>query len=328
MVHLTLRPSSFVPHPSSLILHPSSLILHPSSLILHPSPPMPTSTSSVLPAHGIAWYLAGICLVASLGGLLFGFDTAVISGTVESVKEQYGLNEFQEGWFGSSALVGCILGTAVAGGLSDRLGRKPVLLISAVLFLVSARPCAAAAPDFPWLIAGRILAGLGVGVASVVAPMYISEFSPPRLRGRLVAFYQLSIVLGILAAYLSNWLLARFAAANPAAFAQIGWLQQAVIAEVWRAMFAVGAVPAAVFLLLLLPVPESPRWLVKAGREAAAVPATGQDRRRETAQREILEIRLAANEESGARSASFSSRASAWPCWWAWDCRSSVRCRA
>jgi MFS transporter, SP family, arabinose:H+ symporter len=257
------------------------------------------STSSIsLPSRGSAWYLAGICLAASLGGLLFGFDTAVISGTVASVKSQYGLDEIQKGWFGSSALVGCILGAAVAGVLCDRFGRRPALRLAGLFFLVSA-VCTAAAPGFAWLIGGRVLAGLGVGVASVVAPMYISEFAPPRLRGRLVALYQLSIVLGILAAYLSNWLLLCFAERNPAALAEIGWLRTAMVSEVWRAMFAAGAVPAVVFLGLLLMVPESPRWLVKAGRREAGLQTLACIEGAETAQREIAAIDRAAGEESG-----------------------------
>jgi MFS transporter, SP family, arabinose:H+ symporter len=253
---------------------------------------------SALSDRGSAWCLAGICLAASLGGLLFGFDTAVISGTIESVKGQYHLNDIQEGWFGSSALAGCVLGAAAAGTFSDRFGRKPALRISAVLFLSSAL-CAAAAPGFDWLIGGRILAGLGVGVASVVAPMYISEFSPPRLRGRLVAFYQLSIVLGILAAYFSNWLLLSFAQSHPLALADIGWLRQAMVAETWRAMFAVGAIPAVLFLGLVLAVPESPRWLVKAGRTAEALRGLARVEGAEAARREIGEIRHTAEEESG-----------------------------
>lgn len=250
---------------------------------------IPSHEEASLPAAGSAWFLAGVCLVASIGGLLFGFDTAVISGTVQSVKEQYQLNEIQEGWFGSSALVGCILGAAVAGVLSDRFGRKPVLAGCGVLFLGSALAAAGAA-SFTWLIWGRMLAGLGVGAASVVAPMYISEFSPPHLRGRLVATYQLSIVLGILAAYLSNWLLVCFARANPTALAGVGWLHTVMIAEVWRAMFAVGAAPAVAFLAMLLFVPESPRWLVKAGRMEAALWGLAQVEGATAARRELAEI--------------------------------------
>jgi MFS transporter, SP family, arabinose:H+ symporter len=251
-----------------------------------------------LSPKGSLMYLAAVCLVASIGGLLFGFDTAVISGTVESVKALYGLDEIREGWFGSSALVGCILGAAVAGVLSDRFGRKPVLLVSGVLFLASAL-LAAGAPNFDWLVWGRIIGGLGVGIASVAAPMYISEFSPPRLRGRLVASYQLSIVVGILAAYASNWLLNGFAQGHPQALAGAEWLHWIMIDEVWRAMFGVGAAPAVAFLALLLFMPESPRWLVKAGQTDDGLRILTKIGGAATAQRELAEIRQARSEKSG-----------------------------
>ena len=249
-------------------------------------------------SHGSAWYLAGVCLVASLGGLLFGFDTAVISGTVDAVEAQYHLDGFEVGWFGSSALVGCILGAAVAGALGDRFGRRPALIVSAFFYLLSA-VLSAAALDFAWLNGARIIGGVGVGMASVLAPTYIAEFAPARIRGRLVAFYQLSIVVGILAAYFSNWLLARFAEAHPHAFAGTDWLHWMMVAEVWRAMFGAEALPAAAFLALLFLVPESPRWLVKAGREASALRILANVEGQEPAQREIEEIRRSSDEETG-----------------------------
>ena len=147
-----------------------------------------------------------VCIVASLGGLLFGFDTAVISGTIGMVETLFGLSKLELGWFTSSALVGCIFGAVVAGGLSDRYGRRPVLIVAAVLFFLSALGCTIA-PSFTTLVSVRIIGGIGVGIASVTSPLYISEFSPPKIRGRLVALYQLSIVTGILLAYCSNWLL-------------------------------------------------------------------------------------------------------------------------
>jgi SP family arabinose:H+ symporter-like MFS transporter len=251
----------------------------------------------LLQAEGSRWLLASVCLVASLGGLLFGFDTAVISGTFGFVEQQYGLTKFEVGWFGSSALVGCILGAAVAGTLSDRFGRKPVLIVAAVFFFVSALYCTIP-PTFPVLIWARIIGGLGVGMASVVAPTYISEFAPPRLRGRLGALYQLSIVVGILAAYLSNWLLLCLARARPGAFGGEGWPHRILIAEVWRGMFGAEMVPAALFFFLLFLVPESPRWLVKAGRGLAASRILTRLNGHELARRELAQIQEAAGADA------------------------------
>ncbi|HYH57473.1 MAG TPA: MFS transporter, partial [Anseongella sp.] len=159
------------------------------------------------------FFLLSITLVAALGGLLFGFDMAVISGVLPFVQEQFALTALEEGWFVSSALVGCIIGVAFSGELSDRLGRKKMLILSAVLFLLSAVGTCLA-PGLTLLIAARIVGGLGVGVASNVAPLFISEIAPAKIRGRLVTFYQLAITVGILAAYLSNSALHGYAAAH------------------------------------------------------------------------------------------------------------------
>ena len=167
-------------------------------MINHKSPDKPSS-----------FFIAIICFVGSLGGLLFGFDTAVISGTFSFIEKYFSLDEIETGWFASSALIGAIIGAIVSGGLSDRFGRKPILMIAASLFFISALGCTI--PDsFIFLIIARIIGGVGVGMASVLSPLYISEFSPPKIRGKLIALYQLSIVIGILLAYLSNWLLLRF----------------------------------------------------------------------------------------------------------------------
>jgi MFS transporter, SP family, arabinose:H+ symporter len=240
-------------------------------------------------AQGSPAFLAAVCLVASLGGLLFGFDTAVISGTVARVKQQYGLTELLEGWFTSSALVGCILGAAVAGVLGDRFGRKPTLLVSSVFLFVSAL-YSAIPPTFTVLVVARWIGGVGVGMASVLAPLYISEFAPPKYRGRLVAFYQLSIVVGILLAYLSNWLILRFAQNNPGAFGSQGVWHWILVAEFWRGMFGAEMVPCVLFFVLLLFVPESPRWLLKAGHEQRGLDLLAKVSGAVTARRERAEI--------------------------------------
>jgi SP family arabinose:H+ symporter-like MFS transporter len=263
------------------------------------------TNSSASPASpGNPWYLAAVCLVASIGGLLFGFDTAVISGTFGFVEAQFGLDKFELGWFGSSALVGCIMGAAVAGALGDRFGRKPILIVAAVFFFVSAL-YSAIPRSFQVLIWARIVGGWGVGMASVLAPIYISEFAPPRWRGRLVATYQLSIVIGILAAYFSNWALLQFSEHFPNALSAGGFLHWTMVAEVWRGMFGAEMIPAALFFFLLFAVPESPRWLVKAGREAAALGILTRVNGLAIAQDEIAEIRNATRSESGSLSELF-----------------------
>lgn len=204
--------------------------------------PQPGSTGNFL-------FLLVVCGVAALGGLLFGFDTAVISGSEVLFTREFELSPEQEGWVVGSAIVGCFWGALVAGTLSDRFGRKKVLLLAAVFFTVSAVWCGLAGSARA-LVAARLVGGLGIGVASLVSPLYIAEISPPRLRGRLVALQQLAIVLGILAAFFSNTLVLQTGLTDAAK---------------WRWMLAVGAFPAVLFLVLILPIPESPRWLTKQG---------------------------------------------------------------
>lgn len=188
-------------------------------------------------------------LVAALGGLLFGFDTAVISGTTEALQRVFALDTVGLGFAVTSALIGTIVGAFTAGPPAERLGRRRVLFVLALLFLVAAVG-SAAATTLPVFVAFRFLGGLGVGGASVVSPLYIAEIAPARLRGRLVALNQLNIVAGILIAFVSNYAIAR---ALPAASA-------------WRWMLGVQAAPAALFFALLFLIPESPRWLAKQGR--------------------------------------------------------------
>jgi SP family arabinose:H+ symporter-like MFS transporter len=207
-------------------------------------------------------YLGLITMVASLGGLLFGFDMAVISGVLPFVEKQFSLTPLQEGWFVSSALVGCIVGVSFSGDLSDRLGRKKLLFLSAFLFLISAIGCSLVS-ELNLLIAARLLGGIGVGIASIVVPLYLSEISPAAIRGRLVTFYQLAITVGILLAYITNSLLLGYSETHTAG---TGVFDLVYIAEVWRGMFSIGTILALLFVLGLFFVPESPRWLIKKGR--------------------------------------------------------------
>lgn len=212
-----------------------------------------------------------ITLVASLGGFLFGFDMAVISGVLPFLHKQFSLSAFQEGWFVSSALVGCIVGVAFSGELSDRLGRKKPLLISAIFFLLSALGCAFM-PSMFWLIAFRFLGGVGIGLASNIVPLYISEIAPAKSRGRLITYYQFALTFGILVAYLTNAGLVNYAMAHPVV-GDSNWFNYIFSEQVWRGMLILGAAPALLFLIGLFLVPESPRWLMRQGRtgEATAV---------------------------------------------------------
>jgi SP family arabinose:H+ symporter-like MFS transporter len=239
-------------------------------------------------------YLLLICITAGLGGFLFGFDTAVISGAINFLRTQFALSPAMEGWLMSSALLGCVGGAAIAGWLSDKYGRKKVLLLSALLFIVSAFWCAIAQTPSPLVIA-RIIGGVGVGFAAMVAPMFISELSPASLRGRLVSVYQLSIALGILCSYLSNgWLLGVSASGSVPAF-----MHYYMVDEVWRAMLGSNMVPAMMFFLLLLMVPESPRWLIKNGSFEKANVILTRINGIEKARVELEEIKTTIGSEDG-----------------------------
>lgn len=209
------------------------------------------------------FYLGLITVVASLGGLLFGFDMAVISGVLPFVRKQFDLTALQEGWFVSSALVGCIIGVAFSGDLSDRLGRKKLLFLSAFLFLISAVGCALI-HSLSLLITFRLIGGLGVGIASIVVPLYLSEIAPANIRGRLVTCYQLAITVGILLAYVTNSLLLSHSE-SALSFVSSSLFDLIYVSEVWRGMFSIGTILAVLFLVGLLFVPESPRWLMRKG---------------------------------------------------------------
>ena len=201
------------------------------------------------------FYLLGSTLVAALAGFLFGFDTVVISGTTEMLEKRFALNDFALGFTVSSALIGTIIGSLIAGKPAERFGRKPILMSLAVLYFISALGCGLAW-DWTSLLVFRLIGGLAIGGASVVAPLYIAEISPPHARGRLVAMSQFNIVVGLLVAYISNFLIDRFTGSNP---------------ECWRWILGIVAVPSVLFFLLILPIPESPRWLVEKHRRDEAL---------------------------------------------------------
>jgi len=210
-----------------------------------------------------------LAVVASLGGFLFGFDTAVISGTTDLVKAQFQLDDVLQGWYVSSGLVGCVCGVVVAGYLSDFFGRKKALILSAILFSMSALGCSIAMGFTP-LVIFRLLGGVGVGVASMLSPMYISEIAPQSKRGMLTSLYQLAITVGILIAFLSNAFIQEYSNSNASVG---GALDKIFISEQWRGMLGAESIPALLFFILLLFIPQSPRWLQSKGRtkEAAKI---------------------------------------------------------
>jgi SP family arabinose:H+ symporter-like MFS transporter len=247
--------------------------------------------------NGSTVFLVAITLVATLGGLLFGFDMAVISGVLPFVKNQFSLSAATEGWFVSSALVGCIIGVSFSGDLSDRLGRKKMLMLSAILFLASAVGSALSS-GFTLLILARMLGGMGVGVASIVAPLYISEIAPANVRGRLVTFYQLAITAGILVAYLTNAGLLSFSL-NYKGTGMGHILDLILVKEVWRSMLGLGTIPALLFFTGLCFVPESPRWLIQKGQTEEGISILSRITNLATAQRDALIIKSTITQEKG-----------------------------
>ena len=255
-----------------------------------------------------------LTLIATLGGLLFGYDTAVISGAVGSLKAYFidprhltDPNAANSLWgiVNSSALIGCIIGGVIGGWVSTRIGRKRGLIVAAVLFLVSA--LGAAAPEFPFAAIGhggpgymwnfvfyRILSGVGVGLASMLSPMYIAEIAPAKVRGNLVAWNQFAIIFGMLVIYFVNYGISRAGSGDQ-------WLNTIG----WRYMFLSGAVPSVAFLLLLFLVPETPRYLMLKGNEAGARAVLAKLTTPEESEKEIADIRASLSEHHSGRVFSF-----------------------
>ena len=213
-------------------------------------------------------YLIFLSVVAALGGFLFGYDTAVISGTIAQVTQLFQLDTLQQGWYVGCALVGSIVGVLFAGILSDKFGRKLTMVISAVLFSTSALGCALSV-DFTQLVVYRIIGGVGIGVVSIVSPLYISELAVAQYRGRLVSLYQLAVTVGFLGAYLVNYQLLAWAESGTQL--SVDWLNKVFITEVWRGMLGMETLPAILFFIIIFFIPESPRWLIVRGKELKAV---------------------------------------------------------
>jgi len=227
-----------------------------------------------------------VSVVASLGGLLFGYDTAVIAGAIGFLQTKFELSALMKGWAASSAIWGCLWGALVAGYLSDKYGRKRIMVFTAVLFAVSA--IGSAIPqNLSQFVAARFIGGLGVGAASMLSPLYISEIAPARHRGMLVTLYQLAIVIGINLIYIVNYKIA--SGGDETWNVELGW----------RYMLGSEVIPAILFMFMLFLVPESPRWLSKQGRKEEAmkvlVKVNGETRAHEV----LKEIEETLSEETG-----------------------------
>jgi SP family arabinose:H+ symporter-like MFS transporter len=230
-------------------------------------------------------YTIRVALIVALGGFLMGFDASVISGVVGFIEPEFGLSKIELGWSVASLTLTSTIAMMLAGPLSDRMGRRPVLRIAAALFTVSAI-LSAIAPDFITLVAARMLGGFGVGAALIIAPVYIAELAPPELRGRMVSFNQLNIVIGISAAYFSNFLILSLGQS------ELAWAQTlGMDSWAWRWMLGVEALPAIFYFLALFFVPESPRWLIMNDRDEEAVVVMTQVSGRAEAQAELADVR-------------------------------------
>ena len=243
--------------------------------------------------QGSILFVVGVCFVAALGGLLFGYDTGVINGSLKFVQLKFELSATMKGFAASSALLACIFGAGFAGTLSDRLGRKKVLILSAVMFLISAIGTALPQNLMQFVIF-RIIGGLGVGAASMTSPMYIAEISPAKIRGRMVSVNQFAIIFGMLVVYFINYYIA-------------GLGDQAWNTETgWRWMFGSESIPAVLLLVLLFFVPESPRWLTKQNQKNEALRILSNVDGEDYAEKEMQMIEETLSHESGSLSQLFS----------------------
>jgi SP family arabinose:H+ symporter-like MFS transporter len=231
-------------------------------------------------------YIYKVSIVASLGGLLFGYDTAVIAGAIGFLQTKFNLTPAMTGWAASAAIWGCLFGAIVAGYLSDRYGRKKILMMTAVLFAISAIGSAIPS-NLTQFVVARFIGGVGVGAASMLAPLYISEIAPANIRGTLVTMYQLAIVIGINLIYFVNLRISETGTES--------WN----VDMGWRYMLGSELIPAGLFLFTLIFVPESPRWLTKAGKEDGALKILEKVNGKEKAKRVLDEVKDALREEKG-----------------------------
>ncbi|MCX7824621.1 MAG: sugar porter family MFS transporter [Verrucomicrobiae bacterium] len=252
--------------------------------------------------QGSTLYVALVCLVATLGGLLFGYDTGVISGAIEPLTARFNLSVFMKGWASGCVLIGCATGVLLVGPLSDRFGRKLAMFLAAFMFLASAIGTAVP-PDITTFIVFRFLGGVGIGIASISTPMYIAEITPARIRGRMVAVNQIAIVGGISATSFVNYFIAH-SQGDPAQAQVQAWLTEFG----WRWMFGSGIAPSVVFGLLLFLIPESPRWLIEMQRENAAKDILRRVGGEAFAEAEFRNIRAAIAQERGTWGELFSEK--------------------
>ncbi len=256
-----------------------------------------TSVTTGEASHGSLLYLTFCCFASALGGLLFGYDLFVISGAKDLIVQHFSLSTLMEGWFVSSAMVGAMLGCLGAGTTSDRFGRKKVLVTASAFLLACSLGCGLAWSTAS-LIFFRWIGGVGVGIASMVCPLYISEISPPRLRGRMVTLFQLAICVGIVAAIVVNTgLLSWHDQLKGEAVS--GLIGSMVARDVWRSMLGMEVLPALFFFITCVLIAESPRWLTERGREAEALRVLERINGPSVAATELAEITATVAEESG-----------------------------
>ncbi len=241
-------------------------------------------------------YVIFLSVVAALGGFLFGYDTAVISGTIKSVSVQFSMDEVATGWYVGCALVGSIFGVAIAGRLSDMFGRKRVLLLSAVLFTASGIGCMLSGDEIS-LVIYRIVGGIGIGIVSIISPLYISEIAISRCRGTLVTLYQLAITVGFLGAYMINYAILNNALQSiEAGFVDNLW-NKVWISEYWRGMLGAESLPALLFFIIIFFIPESPRWLVINRKEEKASRIMARIYGKDEAREQVTELKQLISKE-------------------------------